>query len=274
MRRAWAGRIVPAQVINLNIMSTTDMPTPVRTRKGAIVRSTLATLLIGWTTLSSAQSDLHVLVQDSATAEALPGASAVVVGLSLSATADMDGKLVLRGIPDGAHVLRVAGIGFHAREQRITLPFSGAQLVVKLAATSEELEEAVVSATRPDRASTMRPRRSRCWVEELLEEGSLKPGNMASMIGDISPCRCSGISAVSGASQVRQGLQGRHTLLMRDGLPAYGGLSGGFDILRLPPRPATGGGVEGPSSTFHGGGAIAGPSTSSPRHRWTASTGW
>ncbi len=70
-----------------------------------------------------AQTDLHVLVQDSATSEALPGASAVVVGLSISATADMDGKLVLRGVPDGAQVLRFAGIGYHAREQRITLPY-------------------------------------------------------------------------------------------------------------------------------------------------------
>ncbi|MBK9288087.1 MAG: TonB-dependent receptor [Flavobacteriales bacterium] len=242
-------------------MSNTDMPTPVRTRKGAIVRSTLATLLIGWTTLSSAQSDLHVLVQDSATAEALPGASAVVVGLSLSATADMDGKLVLRGIPDGAHVLRVAGIGFHAREQRITLPFSGAQLVVKLAATSEELEEAVVSATRTGSRIDDAPQKIEVLgAEELLEEGSLKPGNMASMIGDISSVQVQQISAVSGASQVRmQGLQGRHTLLMRDGLPAYGGLSGGFDILRLPPLDLQQVEVlKGPSSTFHGGGAIAG----------------
>ncbi|MFT3884691.1 MAG: TonB-dependent receptor [Flavobacteriales bacterium] len=73
-------------------------------------------------------------------------------------------------------------------------------------------------------------------------------------------CKIQQTSAVSGASTVRmQGLDGRYTLLLRDGMPAFGGLSGGFDLLRIPPldlqRVEL---LKGPSSTFNGGGAIAG----------------
>lgn len=230
-------------------------------RKKGQIHTSLVVVLVLLSTLAGAQTDLRVQVLDSATAEPIPGASAVVVGLTISGSADMDGKLVLRGIPDGPQVLRFAGIGYHTGEQHLSFPFNRDLLVVKLAATSEELEEAVVSATRTGSRIDDAPQKIEVLgAEELLEEGSLKPGNMASMIGDISSVQVQQISAVSGASQVRmQGLQGRHTLIMRDGLPAYGGLSGGFDILRLPPLDLQQVEVlKGPSSTFHGGGAIAG----------------
>ncbi|HRH39640.1 MAG TPA: TonB-dependent receptor, partial [Flavobacteriales bacterium] len=208
-----------------------------------------------------AQSDLKLFVVDSATAEPLFGASAVLLNTSYSAGADMDGRIILHNVPDGAYTLRVAGVGYRTAEMRVSLPREDKPLSIRLASLVEELEEAVVTTTRTNSRIDDAPQKIEVLgEEELQEEGSLKPGNIASMIGDISSVQIQQTSASSGASVVRmQGLDGRHTLLLRDGVPAFGGLSGGFDLLRIPPldlqRVEL---LKGPASTFHGGGAIAG----------------
>lgn len=207
-----------------------------------------------------AQSDLQVQVLDSATAEPVIGAGALVVGTTIGAAADLNGALTITGIPDGAQVLRVSSVGYAERHVPFTAPHNG-RLTVKLRATTLQLHEAVITVTRTNSRIEDAPQKIEVLgLEELQEEGSLKPGNIASLIGDISSVQIQQTSAASGAGVVRmQGLDGRHTLLLRDGMPAFGGLSGGFDLMRIPPldlqRVEL---VKGPASTFNGGGAIAG----------------
>lgn len=56
-----------------------------------------------------------------------------------------------------------------------------------------------------------------------------------------------------------QGLPGKYTQLLRDGLPLFGGYSGSFSILQIPPADLKQIEiVKGASSTLYGGGAIAG----------------
>lgn len=236
------------------------MTSPVPLLRHAL-RALALVVLSGAAFHAGAQHTLNILVQDSATAEPLPGASAVLVGTPRAATADADGRMTFRDLADGPQVFRFALVGYRGREVTVTLPRSTPDLVVRLASANEELEEAVVTATRTgSRIDDVPQKIEVLGADELLEEGSLEPGNVMGLLGDISSVQVQQLSAVSGASQVRmQGLQGRHTLLLRDGLPAYGGLSGGFDILRLPPLDLARIEVlKGPSSTFHGGGAIAG----------------
>ena len=68
-----------------------------------------------------------------------------------------------------------------------------------------------------------------------MEESSFKTSNVPSILGDVSGVQYQQTSAVSGNSVVRmQGLDGRYTVSLRDGMPAYTGLFGGLDI-RMPP---------------------------------------
>ncbi|MBL0044815.1 MAG: TonB-dependent receptor [Flavobacteriales bacterium] len=220
----------------------------------------LGTLL--WCSFSGyAQNTLQLLALDSANAEPLFGASAVLLTTSHTGSADMDGRITLQNIPDGSYTLRVVSVGYLPLEMTVTLPHGDGTLTVRLVSFTDELEEVVVSATRTNSRIEDAPQKIEVLgEEELHEESSLKPGNIASLIGDISSVQIQQTSGVSGASAVRmQGLDGRYTLLLRDGMPAFGGLSGGFDLLRIPPldlqRVEL---LKGPSSTFNGGGAIAG----------------
>jgi outer membrane receptor for ferrienterochelin and colicins len=67
-------------------------------------------------------------------------------------------------------------------------------------------------------------------------------------------------SAVSGNANVRvQGLEGRYTQILRDGMPLFEGFSGNFGVLSIPPldlRQVEL--VKGSASTLYGGGAIGG----------------
>lgn len=232
-----------------------------RTARMRGLRKILAGSLLWCSLHVHAQSTLHLLALDSATAEPLFGASAVLLPTSHTGGADMDGHITLQNVPDGSYTLRVVSVGYLPLEMRITFPRGDGMLTVRLSSFTDELEEVVVSATRTNSRIEDAPQKIEVLgEEELHEESSLKPGNIASLIGDISSVQIQQTSGVSGASAVRmQGLDGRYTLLLRDGMPAFGGLSGGFDLLRIPPldlqRVEL---LKGPSSTFNGGGAIAG----------------
>lgn len=208
-----------------------------------------------------AQNTLDVLVTDAQTHEPIIGASLLLSGANLSASTDVDGRARLTGIKDDLYQLRTASIGYRTLDTAVRFPRGTALFLIPLVPAAGELEEVVVSATRTNSRIDDAPQKIEVLgEEELHEESSLKPGNIASLIGDISSVQIQQTSAVSGASTVRmQGLDGRYTLLLRDGMPAFGGLSGGFDLLRMPPldlqRVEM---LKGPSSTFNGGGAIAG----------------
>ncbi|MEO8588859.1 MAG: TonB-dependent receptor [Flavobacteriales bacterium] len=229
--------------------------------KKNMLRGLLSAFYLCFVVSASAQYEVRVQVLDSASIITVPGASVIAVGTNLGASTDGDGLATLRGVPAGEYVLQVASIGYITSETRITVPLADQPLRVRLRAESTQLHEMVVNATRTSSRIEDAPQKIEVLgAEDLLEEGSLKPGNVASLLGDISSVQVQQTSAVSSASVIRmQGLEGRHTLLLRDGMPAYGGLSGGFDILRIPPldlqRIEV---IKGPSSTFNGGGAIAG----------------
>lgn len=130
------------------------------------------------------------------------------------------------------------------------------------AADEQQLDSVVVVAStrtndRIERAAT---KVEVLGQEEMNEESTLKPGNVASILGDVSGVQIQQSSAVSGNSNVRiQGLDGRYTQLLRDGMPLFEGFSGGFGVLSIPPLDLKQLElIKGSASTLYGGGAIAG----------------
>lgn len=122
-------------------------------------------------------------------------------------------------------------------------------------------EVTIVSTTRNEMAIENSPTKVEVIAaEDLAEEASVKPGNIASILGDVSGVQIQQSSATSGNSNVRvQGLDGRYTQILRDGMPLYDGFSGGFGILTIPPLDLKQiEVVKGSASTLYGGGAIGG----------------
>ena len=97
-------------------------------------------------------------------------------------------------------------------------------------------------------------------AEEVKEENGIKPGNIASLLGDIAGIQIQQTNAATGNADMRiQGLQGKYTQILRDGMPLFGGYAGSFSILQIPPLDLQQIElVKGASSTLYGGGAIAG----------------
>jgi iron complex outermembrane receptor protein/outer membrane receptor for ferrienterochelin and colicins len=79
-------------------------------------------------------------------------------------------------------------------------------------------------------------------------------------LGDVAGIQIQQTSATTGNAEMRvQGLPGEYTQILKDGMPLFGGYSGSFSILQIPPLDLKQIEiVKGASSTLYGGGAIAG----------------
>jgi iron complex outermembrane receptor protein/outer membrane receptor for ferrienterochelin and colicins len=128
-------------------------------------------------------------------------------------------------------------------------------------ATAELDEVVIVSSSRTNsRIEDLPTKMEVLGSEEVHEENGIKPGNIASLLGDIAGIQIQQTNAATGNADMRiQGLQGKYTQILRDGMPLFGGYAGSFSILQIPPLDLQQVElVKGASSTLYGGGAIAG----------------
>jgi outer membrane receptor for ferrienterochelin and colicins len=128
-------------------------------------------------------------------------------------------------------------------------------------AEEEEDEEIVVQATRSRRRVQDEPIRVDVLAREEIEEKLLmRPGNIAMMLSETGGVRVQVTSPALGSSNVRvQGMNGRYTQILADGLPLYGGQASSLGLLQIPPTDL--GQVEvikGAASALYGPSALGG----------------
>lgn len=125
----------------------------------------------------------------------------------------------------------------------------------------DEVEELVVEATRSGRLVQDEPIRVEVINREEIEEKILmKPGNIAMLLSETGGLRVQVTSPGLGSSNIRvQGMRGRYTQLLADGLPLYGGQASSIGLLQIAPTDL--GQVEvikGAASALYGPSALGG----------------
>ncbi len=123
------------------------------------------------------------------------------------------------------------------------------------------LASVVITSTRMERRVEDEPLRVEVLAgEDVGEKIQMRPADLRLLLTEMSGVRIQTTSPSLGASTVRvQGLRGRYTQILTDGLPLYGAQAGSFGLLQIPPlelRQAEV--IKGAASALYGPGALAG----------------
>lgn len=206
------------------------------------------------------QDTLRVLVRHAATQQPIPGATVVLVGTMTGTTTDVSGYAQLYTPSAATHQIRVSAVSFQSVTQTIPVPTRDT-IQIALETAEEALEEVTVSSTRGGRSVADEPTRVEVIdSEELDEKANMQPANIAVILRESPGIQVQQTSVMSANATFRiQGLDGRYTQLLQDGLPLYSGFSSGLSLMQVPPLNLKQVEViKGCQSTLYGSGAIAG----------------
>ncbi len=208
----------------------------------------------------NAQQTVQLKCIDSITHQPINNVTISLNNKSVQATNGMG--LASLNFNNGIHEISISIIGYVAKRIQIQIPTQITSIEILLIPEQKSLDDViVVSSTRNNQSIENAPIKIEVLgKEEITEESTIKPGNIASILGDVSGIQIQQSSATSGNSNVRiQGLDGRYTQILKDGLPLFDGFSGGFGILSIPPLDLKQIElIKGSASTLFGGGAIGG----------------
>src|SRR5436190_2812492 len=141
-------------------------------------------------------------------------------------------------LPAGPVEVRLQRFGFVSKAVLATVAAgTTTRIRVELESESVLAQEITVTTTRTGKRMEDEPLRVEALDHEEVEEKTLMtPGDIAMMLNETSGLRVQVTSPSLGAANVRvQGLRGRYTQLLADGLPLFGGQSGSIGLLQIPP---------------------------------------
>jgi outer membrane receptor for ferrienterochelin and colicins len=134
-------------------------------------------------------------------------------------------------------------------------------ITLELVAQPTAEEHVTVSATRTDQRIEDLPMRVEVLSQEEVDEKvTMTPGDIVMMLNEMGGMRVQATSPSLGAASVRiQGLRGRYTRFLSDGLPLFGEQTGGLGLLQIPPTDlAQVEVIKGVASALYGAGALGG----------------
>jgi outer membrane receptor for ferrienterochelin and colicins len=167
--------------------------------------------------------------------EPIPGA--MIRADSLRALADSAGNATLR-LPSGPQTIIASRLGFVPDTLSIDIALGADTAIeVQLSPSVVRLAEIIVGASRVERRVQDEPERVEVLSgEDVGEKTVMRPSNPMSLVSEMPGVRVQTTSPALGGAGVRlQGLRGRYTLLLADGLPLYGSSSEGLGFLQIPP---------------------------------------
>ncbi|HEV2199502.1 MAG TPA: TonB-dependent receptor [Bryobacteraceae bacterium] len=179
----------------------------------------------------------------------------------ISMQTDQNGVVVI-AVPLGMADVRVEKEGFFPSKTSLLVNEAREwQITVALKPQEGREDEVTVFATRTEtRLQDLPTRVEVLGQEEIDEKTMMTPGDIVMMLNEMGGLRVQSTSPSLGAASVRiQGMRGRYTAFLGDGLPLFGQQGGGLGLLQIPPVDL--GQVEvikGVSSALYGAGAMAG----------------
>jgi len=140
-------------------------------------------------------------------------------------------------------------------------PGEARTIAIALEPQAQMEERVTVSATRSGKTAEEEPVRVDVLDREEIEEKTMMtPGDIVMMLNEMGGLRVQATSPSLGAASVRiQGMRGRYTRFLSDGLPLFGEQIGSLGLLQIPPADL--GQVEvikGVASSLYGAGAMGG----------------
>ena len=193
-------------------------------------------------------------------AAATPVEGATVSAGGQSAATDASGIVTLT-LPPGPVSVAATKNGYEPATARVDV-VAGAERSVRLVMTPAMREEGtVVASTRTGRRIEDQAHPVTVIGREEIEKKMLMaPGDIVTLFNQMAGVRVQTTSPVLGTTVVRiQGLPGRYTRLLADGVPVFGDRPGGYALLRIPPmdldRVEV---IKGAVSAFYGSDALAG----------------
>ncbi len=225
-------------------------------------RVRLVLLLLGFAVAhhpAFAQDSATVRIEVRRETVAVPGASVVVNGRGVETNANGVATVT---VPPGLVEVTVLKEGFIPTTISLTVASGARQdVIIDLTVQPTVEEQVTVSATRTDRRVEDQPMRVEVVPgEEVQEKIMMTPGDVSMLLGETNGLRVQTTSPSIGGANVRiQGMRGRYTQILADGLPLYGGQTGSIGLLQIPPMDL--GQVEvikGVASALYGVSAIGG----------------
>ena len=200
-----------------------------------------------------------IRVEVKAAAGAVEGAVVTVNGIAIQT--DENG-VAITSLPLGKVQVSVSKEGFLSAKASLQVDEAREwQIAFELKPQERREEDVTVFATRTDtRLQDLPIRVEVLGPEEIDEKTMMTPGDIVMMLNEMGGLRVQSTSPSLGAASVRiQGMRGRYTAFLGDGLPLFGQQGGGLGLLQIPPVDL--GQVEvikGVSSALYGAGAMGG----------------
>ncbi len=221
-------------------------------------------VFISKTLLFAQTNSVKIKLEDAISHEPLIGATIRLKSNNkIGASADINGIAELKNVPTGKQEFEATFVGYEQKEFTLEIPLTDEKqpFVVSMNQSKEALEEVVVTSSRTNsRIEDLPIKVEVLGQEDMDEESAVVPGNVASILGDISIIHIQKTSPTNGNQAIRmQGLDSKYTQILRDGIPLFEGFSGNLGVLQIPPldlRQVEV--VKGSVSTLYGGGAIGG----------------
>jgi len=189
----------------------------------------------------------------------VPFANIFLEGTSFGAAADEEGNYLIADIPSGNYKLKVTVLGYHPFTQKISLVQNETKkLTINLTASSEQLEETVVTGTLKAVSRSESP-----VPVEVYSPTFLKKNPTASIfeaLQNVNGVRPQINCNVCNTGDIHiNGLEGPYTLVLIDGMPIVSGLGTVYGLSGIPnsliDQIEI---VKGPASSLYGSEAVGG----------------
>ena len=141
-------------------------------------------------------------------------------------------------LPAGHYTVVARRIGFAPDSLRLTLrPSSDTTVELLLREGATVIAPVIISSTRMERRVEDEPLRVETLTgEDIGEKTQMHPADIRTLLVEMPGVRVQPTAVSLGGAALRiQGLRGRYTDILTDGLPLYGANAGSFGLLQIPP---------------------------------------